>query len=144
MTSIDSFCVVRNHILRSLTGLGNLKGGVFLHNEMVDSKFEAHAVRKCNLWHERLGHPSKQVLSLHAKNLVFNLGNKTNEPCNVCFHAKQIHCSFCKSESKASNIFELIHCDILRAYCIPSTCGAHYFLSIVDDASRVVWGLFNA
>ncbi|KAK9190783.1 hypothetical protein WN943_019393 [Citrus x changshan-huyou] len=25
------------------------------------------------------------------------------------------------------------------AYCIPSSCGAHYFLSIVDDYSRGVW-----
>ena len=69
----------------------------------------------------------------------FSLANKANKPCDVCFHAKQICCSFSQSESNASANFELIHCDICGAYRIPSTCGTYYFLSIVDDASRAVW-----
>ena len=67
------------------------------------------------------------MLSLLAKELDFDLGNK------------QTQRSFSQSESNASDIFELIHCDILEAYRIPFTCGAHYFLSIVDDASGCVW-----
>ena len=46
---------------------------------------------------------------------------------------------FSQSESNASANFELIHCAIWGAYRIPSNRGAHYFLSIVDDASRAVW-----
>lgn len=104
-------------------------------------QLQAHAVRTYDLWHGRLGHPSRQVLSLLTKDL--NIGdifsNKVDEPCDICFRAKQTRCSFSESDSKASELFELIHCDIWGAYHIPSTCGAHYFLTIVDDTSRAVW-----
>jgi len=36
-------------------------------------------------------------------------------------------------------VFDLVHCDIWGPYKAPSSCGAHYFLSIVDDASRGTW-----
>jgi len=121
--------------------VGRVKGGVFLHKEFSKTHLQAHAVRIFDLWHGRLGHPSRQVVSLLANNL--DLGNifnsKVDELCDICFHAKQTRCSFPESNSKASESFELIHCDIWGAYHVPSTCGAHYFLTIVDDASRAVW-----
>jgi len=65
------------------------------------------------MWHGCLGHPSRQVLSLLAKNL--DVGNrcsdKVDEHCDLCFRAKQ-SCSFFKSDGKASKLFELLHCDI--------------------------------
>ena len=36
-------------------------------------------------------------------------------------------------------IFELIHCDLWGPYRTVSSCGASYFLTIVDDFSRAVW-----
>jgi len=36
-------------------------------------------------------------------------------------------------------LFELIHCDIWGAYKVPSLCSAQYFLTIIDDTSRVIW-----
>ena len=90
---------------------------------------QAHAVKTYDLWHGRLGHPSGQVLSLLAKNLDVGdiFSNKMDEPCDICFRAKQTHCSFSKSDSKASEPFELIHCDIWSAYHVPSTCGHTIF-----------------
>ena len=32
-----------------------------------------------------------------------------------------------------------MHCDIWGPYREPASCGAQYFLNIIDDASRVVW-----
>jgi len=43
------------------------------------------------------------------------------------------------SEHKANSAFELVHCDLWGPYRTPSTCGAFYFLTIVDDYSRAVW-----
>ena len=43
---------------------------------------------------------------------------------------------FALSDNKAASCFDLIHCDICGAYRFGSLCRAHYFLSIVDDASR--------
>ena len=43
------------------------------------------------------------------------------------------------SEHKANSAFELVHCDLWGPYRTPSTCGAFYFLTIVDDYLCVVW-----
>ena len=111
-------CVIQGCILRNLIGMGRVKGGVFLHKEVPDRKLQAHAIRTYDLWHGLLGHPSKQVLSLLAKNL--NVGgifsNNVDEPYDICFRARQTCSLFSKSDSKVSELFELIHCDIWGAY----------------------------
>lgn len=43
------------------------------------------------------------------------------------------------SNNKASDIFDLIHCNLWGPYRTTALCGAHYFLTIVDDFSRGVW-----
>jgi len=65
--------------------------------------------------------------------------NKKVKMCDVCFCAKQTRSHFAISESKATKLFELIHCDIWGLYRIKASCGASYFLTIVDDASRATW-----
>jgi len=40
---------------------------------------------------------------------------------------------------KASDAFKLIHCDLWGPYKNVSSCGASYFLTIVDDYSRTMW-----
>ena len=57
----------------------------------------------------------------------------------MCLHAKQTRMSFPISENTATNCFDLIHCDLWGPYCIKSFCGAQYFLTVLDDASRGVW-----
>ena len=42
-------------------------------------------------------------------------------------------------DSKATSRFEIIHCDLWGKYSTPSSCGATYFLTLVDDYSRAVW-----
>ena len=84
---------------------GCVKGGVFLQKEVSDKQLKGHAVMTYDLWHGRLGHASRQVISLLAKNLdmVNKLSNKVDEPCDICFHAKQTRCSFSESDTKASD-----------------------------------------
>ena len=43
------------------------------------------------------------------------------------------------SENKASNCFDLVHCDLWEPYRIKSLCGVQYFLTVIDDASTGVW-----
>ena len=33
----------------------------------------------------------------------------------------------------------MIHCDVWGPYRVQSSCGARYFLTIIDDFSRTVW-----
>ena len=53
--------------------------------------------------------------------------------------AKQTRDCFPSSSHKASQLFELVHCDLWGPYSVPSSCGAIYFLTLVDDYSRAVW-----
>lgn len=46
---------------------------------------------------------------------------------------------FSISNNTATDYFSLIHIDLWGAYRTPSTCGAVYFLTIVDDFSKAVW-----
>ena len=46
---------------------------------------------------------------------------------------------FYESLNKSSAPFDLIHVDLWGPYRVPSSCGAVYFLTIVDDFSRAVW-----
>src|SRR5688572_16754827 len=57
----------------------------------------------------------------------------------MCHQAKQPINHFLVSDSKANYRFEIIHCDLCGPYHTPSSCGATYFLSLVDDYSRAVW-----
>ena len=42
-------------------------------------------------------------------------------------------------ENKTLAIFELVYCDLWGPYRTVSSCGASYFLTIVNDFSRAVW-----
>ena len=46
---------------------------------------------------------------------------------------------FSESLNKILAPFDLIHVDLWGPYRIPSSCGAVYLLTIVDDSSRAVW-----
>ena len=54
-------------------------------------------------------------------------------------HAKHPRDKFSISNNKTSRIFEKIHIDLWGSYRHISSCGARYFLTIVDDYSRAVW-----
>lgn len=71
--------------------------------------------------------------------LVSNFRGSLNKACDVFFRAKQPSDNFSLSENKATKIFEKIHCDLWGPYKHASSCGARYFLTLVDDFSRAVW-----
>ena len=62
-----------------------------------------------------------------------------HSPCDTCFRAKQTREVFYQSLNKTKECFEMIHCDVWGPDRVQSSCGARYFLTIVDDFSRTVW-----
>ncbi|XP_074324410.1 uncharacterized protein LOC141661325 [Apium graveolens] len=75
-----------------------------------------------------------------AKSLPFlqNSSDELNKACDVCPRAKHTLDSFPLSDHKASRIFELVHCHLGDPYNTLSSCGARYFLTIVDDFSYLL------
>ncbi|GJZ89010.1 ribonuclease H-like domain-containing protein [Tanacetum coccineum] len=60
-------------------------------------------------------------------------------PCNICHKAKQTREPFPLSDHQTTVIGELIHLDLWGPYKVISKDGFRYFLTIVDDYTRVVW-----
>lgn len=94
------------------------------------------AQNSIDLWHCRLGHVPISKLSVLHKNVPAITFNK-NLHCSNCPLAKQHKLPFPTSEIKSSNSFDLIHWDVWGPYSIPSLDGSKYFLTIVDDFSRI-------
>jgi transposase InsO family protein len=136
----NKLCVMQDLTSRMLIGAGKRKDGLYYFQGIRKEKAcKADGVNIVELWHKRMGHPSMKITQLIPGINRHGSGMDFNKACDICFRAKQTREKFPLSEHNASSIFEIIHCDLWGPYRTPSTCGAYYFLTIVDDYSRVVW-----
>jgi len=89
------------------------------------------------LWHRRLGHPGHEALSQLASSVSIHL-----EDCSDLCHAYQlgrhVRLPFHASASRASNKFDLIHCDLWTSPVV-SVSGYKYYLVILDDCTHYLW-----
>jgi len=126
-------CILQDHTLKMLIGTGEQEDGLYYFQGQ--KQMQAHKVNRVgsiDLWHARLGHPSHKVIKWIPSNVL-------NKLCDICHRTKQTRNSFPLSENNAFNLFEMIHCDVWGPYRTTSSCGASYFLTIVDDFSRAIW-----
>ena len=135
----DTVCVLQDRFSWNLIGAGKERDEVYYLMDEAAVRVNKVTV-DCDsaLWHRRLGHPAFSVLS----NLPTSLGNLNSaspSPCDICFRAKQTREVFFYSFNKAADCFSLIHVDVWGPYRVSASCGAKYFLTIVDDFSRAVW-----
>jgi transposase InsO family protein len=122
-----------------LIGLGKRIDGIYYFIGIRHAKaLKVDAGISLDLWHRRMGHPSLRITEL-VSNISSNNNMYGNKACDICQGAKQTRDNFPLSNNKVSNAFDLVHCDLWGPYKTPSSCGAYYFLTIVDDYSRVVW-----
>ncbi|XP_074306249.1 uncharacterized protein LOC141641488 [Silene latifolia] len=126
---------------RSHTSCYNTHVNKLSHSETVDccncsssARCKAHA--NLDNLHARLGHAS--LSKMQHVDVINCKGLKTFD-CEACFQAKIHRFPFPRSVSRATKIFELIHVDLWGPYKSPTLTGAYYFLTIVDDHSRVTW-----
>nr|GEU55717.1 ribonuclease H-like domain-containing protein [Tanacetum cinerariifolium] len=122
----------------SVLGIGSQIDGLYYLN---DSQGTGLGFEKpiCNLskyiWHERLGHPSDQVLKVLENDLAID--NSDLDHCEICQRAKQTREPFPLSEHKSSVLAELVHLDLWGPYKVTSKEGFRFFLTTVDDYTRL-------
>lgn len=133
----DSICVLQDRSLKTLIGAGEEHHGVYFFRDVAQASRAVGSDDQL-LWHRRLGHPAFSISST-LSSLSSVLNKACSSPCDVCFRAKQTRDVFYDSINKTSQCFELIHLDVWGPYRVPSSCGATYFLTVVDDFSRAVW-----
>ncbi|KAI3521421.1 hypothetical protein L1887_10887 [Cichorium endivia] len=120
---------------------GKVSGGLyFLENKKVSCN-NSSSLAVCYVskmtWHQRLGHPSDQVLGVLKNKL--SLGNDRLSLCEVCHKAKQTREPFPLSSHKSSSLGDLVHLDVWGPYRVSTRDGFKYFLTVVDDYTRAVW-----
>ena len=137
----DTLCVLQDCFTRTLIGAGEEREGVYYFTGVTVARSNRAGKENASsseLWHRRLGHPAHNVLSTLP--IIDNVALEFDhtKSCDVCFLSKQTHEVFHESINKAIEPFALVHCDVWGPYRTPSSCGAVYFLTIVDDYSRAV------
>lgn len=97
----------------------------------------------CELWHRRMGHPSRKALSRLVKEQmatgvkipIAQLNHALQCRCETCILGKMTHLSFPLSTSKTNRPLELIHVDLCGPL-VETNRGEKYFMAIMDDFSK--------
>ena len=93
------------------------------------------------LWHRRLGHcSSERMMSMANKQMVIGMDKINGKPgfCNGCIKGKLKRAPFPEKDGiTTKNILDLIHTDVCGPFSTNSAGGAKYFVTFIDDFSRM-------
>jgi len=133
----SSKVVFQDLVTKKMTGEGFFLHGLYYisHKSPVPRIFQAtiNHSHEHLLWHRRLAHPSKFVLS---KIKFVPIQEPFN--CEICHFLKSTRLPFSLSKSKTTHVFELIHSDVWGPF-YAFIDGFKYFVSFIDDFFRVTW-----
>ncbi|CAH9080868.1 unnamed protein product [Cuscuta epithymum] len=90
------------------------------------------------LLHYRLGHPSFYYLKKVFPQLFINKDVSLFH-CDMCALAKHHKNSYIPHSYKPTSPFTLVHSDIWGASRVPTIKGKRWFVTIIDDHTRVTW-----
>ena len=106
----------------------------------TQSNDKSKSIDECDIWHQRLGHPSVKVLS---QILSFVHGNtksiKNLSFCSACKLGKMHQDQFPLSQTKTFEPFELVYSDVWGPSHVQSIEGYRYYLHFIDDFTRFTW-----
>ena len=144
-TFFPSHCVLQEQGSGRRIGLAKERNGLYHleSSQKVRSNLPLSFLSSSNkdtiwLYHLRLGHPSFRVLKVMFPHLFQGL-DISEFHCDICELAKHTRVSFPISNSRSSLPFHLIHSDIWGPSTIPNVSGARWFVSLIDDCTRVTW-----
>jgi hypothetical protein len=89
------------------------------------------------LWHRPLGHPGHEALSKLPSSIPLHLED-SSYLCHACQLGHHVRLPFHVSTSRASNKFDLVHCDLWTSPIV-SVSGYKYYLVILDDFTHYLW-----
>ena len=89
-------------------------------------------------WHRRLGHPGHEVMTKLASVIPSCNKELSTSLCHACQLGRHVRLPFTSSTSRASNNFDIIHCDLWTSPVV-SVSGYKYYLVILDDCSHHLW-----
>ena len=143
-----SHCIFQDQVSGKRIGHAKERDGLYYLEEprtssVIKNKLPLSLLSSSNkdtIWlhHFRLGHPSFGVLKTMFPSLFKGLSAEFFH-CDVCELAKHKRVSFPISNERSSIPFYLIHSDIWGPSTIPNVSGSWWFVSFIDDCTRVSW-----
>jgi transposase InsO family protein len=95
------------------------------------------------LWHKRMGHLNYRSLGhLSSKKLVRGIPKivKPEKSCEICMKGKQPRLPFVSEVApRAKHALGVVHSDVCGPFPEPSLGGNRYFVSFVDEFTRMTW-----
>uniref|UniRef100_A0A803QD60 Integrase catalytic domain-containing protein n=1 Tax=Cannabis sativa TaxID=3483 RepID=A0A803QD60_CANSA len=104
------------------------------------SKILESLVSKSDVWDRRLGHPSPRVLSQVLNSCQVKISkNEMLHFCDACQFGKSHALPFKNSNSKATNVLDLVHSDLWGPSPVMSNNGFRIYIHFIDDCTRYTW-----
>ncbi|KAJ4703769.1 Retrovirus-related Pol polyprotein from transposon TNT 1-94 [Melia azedarach] len=105
---------------------------------VASSKIDKDNMTK--LWHMRLGHMSARGMQILSKgDLLCGHKVKDLEFCEHCIFGKLHRSKFLKAIHRTKGTLDYIHSDCWGLSRVESLGGHRYFVSMIDDFSRMTW-----
>jgi len=141
MVFYPGHCMLQDLHTGEVKGTGNLENGLYYWSHNVGPAAAPSTALSmmdtADLWHRRLGHISHKILQqMHLPHVS---ATSKQPSCSICPLAKQTRLRFPQSTSRCNSVFDLIHGDVWGPYRTPTCDSNRYFLTLVDDCSRMVW-----
>ncbi|CAI7795641.1 unnamed protein product [Closterium sp. NIES-53] len=119
--------------------------GLFVLDASVASAQAATSATSLSTWHNRLGHLHHAAIQAMATKGIVNCldvvrSGGDDGKCVGCLEGKMARKPFPPSTTpNASEPLKLVHTDLCRPITPASNGGARYVLTLLDDATRMVW-----
>ncbi|CAH2103269.1 unnamed protein product [Euphydryas editha] len=142
-----NICHIRNQN-NVLVGVAVLENGVYkLSTVKSENLLMAAVAADARLWHRRLGHINSYDLQEMSNGAVtgVTINNKadiTKSNCIVCCEGKFSRLPFLHKGTRRNELLELVHSDVSGPMETRSIGQSRYFLTFVDDASRMCFVYF--
>ncbi|KAJ4713974.1 Retrovirus-related Pol polyprotein from transposon TNT 1-94 [Melia azedarach] len=114
--------------------------GSTLSSSVAVASSEIDKDNMTKLWHMRLGHMSARGMQILSKwDLLCGHKVKDLEFCEHCILGKLHRSKFPKAIHKTKGTLDYIHSDCWGPFRVESLGGHRYFVSMIDDFSRMTW-----
>ncbi|KAJ4715440.1 Retrovirus-related Pol polyprotein from transposon TNT 1-94 [Melia azedarach] len=115
--------------------------GSTLSSSVAVASSEIDKDNMTKLWHMRLGHMSARGMQILSKwDLLCGHKVKDLEFCEHCIFGKLHRSKFPKAIHRTKGTLDYIHSDCWGPSRVESLGGHRYFVSMIDDFSRMTWG----
>ncbi|KAG8485341.1 hypothetical protein CXB51_021417 [Gossypium anomalum] len=134
-------CVAQEQESGKMIGTAKVDYGLYVWNKNSSQEGMALSTSKEDsimLWHRRLGHPNFMYLKKLFPLLFLNK-KISSLNCEVCQLSKHTRVPYPLKPYVQSQPFSLIHSDLWGASRVKNIIGARWFITFIDDHTRVCW-----